>query len=111
MNFLFRMGKRVFSNFYLGTSICFLVWVTFFDGNDLIGLFGNHLELKQTENEIEFYQRKVELVILEKEQINGTVEAQERFAREKYLMKKVDEDVFLVENPSRASILDQLTGE
>ncbi len=111
MNYLLRFGKKVFSNFYLGTSICFLVWVTFFDGNDLIALFGNHYELRQTETEIEFYKRKVELVVLEKEQINGTVDAQERFAREKYLMKKADEDVFLVENPSKASILDQWTGE
>ena len=87
-----------------------LVWITFFDGNDLISLFSNRMKLLETESEIEFYQQKIDLVALEKRRLHGNPAAMERFAREKFLMKKDDEDVFVFTEESNNSILDRLIG-
>lgn len=102
--------RKIFSNFYLGTSFLFLVWITFFDGNDLISLFSNRLKLLETESEIDFYQQKIDQVALEKSRLHGNPAAIERFAREKFLMKKDDEDVFVYPEDPNTSILDRLIG-
>lgn len=102
--------RKIFSNFYLGTSFLFLVWITFFDGNDLISLFSNRLKLVETESEIDFYQQKIDQVALEKSRLHGNPAAIERFAREKFLMKKDDEDVFVYPEDPNTSILDRLIG-
>lgn len=88
----------------------FLVWITFFDGNDLISLFSNRLKLVETEGEIEFYQQKIDQVVLERSRLHGNTAAMERFAREKFLMKKEDEDVFVYPEEPNTSILDRLIG-
>ena len=105
-----RIARSLFSNFYVGTSVLFGVWITFFDGNDLISLFGNHIKLMETETEIAFYQKKIETVVAEAAHLNGSNAAMERFAREKFLMRKDNEDVFLVEE-TNTSILDHLTAK
>ena len=111
MQRILQIGKRLFSNFYLGTSFLFLVWVTFFDGNDLISLAGNQMKLIETESEIRFYQQKVDEVMLEQSKLEGSAEAMEQFAREKFLMKRDNEDVFLIKETTNKSILERLTGE
>jgi len=111
MDILFRIGKQLFSNFYIGSTACFLIWITFFDGNDIIGLAENHIELLKTQNEIEFYQKKIDQVVAESEYLNGSDAAREKFAREKYLMRKENEEVFLVELPTNSSILGRLSGQ
>ncbi len=110
MRKLIAYGSKLFSNFYIGTAFIFLVWVTFFDGNDLIGLVSNKLELMKTEREIAYYQMKVEEVNQEKKRILESPEAQIRYAREKFLMKKEDEDVFVMPQDNSASLLDKLIG-
>lgn len=111
MQRLLTFGKSLFSNFYLGTSFLFLVWVTFFDGNDLISLAGNQMKLVETESEIQFYQEKVNEVLVEQSKLQGSSEAMEQFAREKFLMKRDNEDVFLIKETTSKSILERLTGE
>lgn len=111
MQRLLQIGKNLFSNFYLGTSFLFLVWVTFFDGNDLISLVGNQMKLMETESEIQFYQEKVNEVMVEHSKLAGSTEAMEQFAREKFLMKRDNEDVFLIKETTNKSILERLTGE
>jgi cell division protein DivIC len=110
MRKLIAFGSKLFSNFYLGTSFIFLVWVTFFDGNDLIGLAANKVELMKTEREIAYYQMKVEEVNQEKKRILESPDAQIRYAREKFLMKKADEDVFVIPQESNTGFLDKLIG-
>lgn len=111
MQVILRFGKLLLSNFYVGSSTIFLIWITFFDGNDLIGLTRNHLKLMETETEIQFYKDKIDLVIAEKAYLNGSNDAIERFAREKFLMRKEHEDVFLVEPAPNTSILGRLTSK
>lgn len=107
---MFRYAAGLLSNYYAGTSVLFLLWVTFFDGNDLVTLFSNKIELIKTEQEISYYQGKIDEVIAEKNRIMLNPEAQERYAREKFLMKKEDEDVFVIPQQEKESLLDRYLG-
>ena len=110
MELIIRFARGLFSNFYIGTSAVFFVWIMFFDGNDLVSLFGNHVKLMETESEIEFYQEKINDVVAQHAHLNGSDDAMERFAREKFLMRKDNEEVFLVEEVN-TSIIGRLTAE
>ncbi len=83
-------------NKYFLVGIFFVVWIVFFDVNRLISVFKYRKELKEVRKEKNYYLEQIaknrELLELYK----TDRKALEKFAREKYLMKKDDEDVFLI---------------
>lgn len=94
------MLKRIppiFRNFYVVVGLCFLVWLTFLDSNDLITRFSMSAKLRALENETEYYQKKIEEVEKDRKELMTNKELLEKFAREKYLMKKESEDVFIIQ--------------
>jgi cell division protein FtsB len=94
------MLKRLppaFRNFYVVTGISFLVWMIFLDSNDLINRYRLSAKLRTLENEREYYQEKIKEVEKDREELMGTSALLEKFAREKYLMKKPSEDIFIIE--------------
>jgi cell division protein DivIC len=93
---LFQIIKWPFLNFYTGVSTAFLVWVIFIDSNDLATIIKNNWKLREVENEISFFEEKVAEVIEDKNELEGNSRLQEQFAREKFFMKKADEEIFLV---------------
>ena len=94
---MFKRLPPIFKNFYSVTGITFLVWMIFLDSNDLINRFGLSSKLRSLENEKEYYQEKILEVQKDREELMGTNELLEKFAREKYLMKKETEDIFIIE--------------
>jgi cell division protein FtsB len=87
----------VFRNFYLVTGVCFLLWLTFLDSNDLISRFSLSAKLHSLENEKEYYEKKIKEVEQDRKELMTNKELLEKFAREKYLMKKENEDVFIIQ--------------
>ncbi len=87
----------IFRNFYVVVGICFMVWLTFLDSNDLISRFSMSSRLHSLENEKEYYQKKIEEVEKDRKELMTNKELLEKFAREKYLMKKESEDVFVIQ--------------
>ena len=53
------------------------------------------------ENEKEFYQEKIKEVEKDRAELMTNKELLEKFAREKYLMKKETEDIFIIEEKKR----------
>ncbi|MFO7259187.1 MAG: septum formation initiator family protein [Bacteroidota bacterium] len=86
----------IFRNFYFLTGTAFLVWITFLDSNNLIARFSLTSKLNSLEREKEFYERKIEEVAKDQQELFGTEETLEKYAREKYLMKRESEDVFVI---------------
>lgn len=74
----------------------FLFWMLFLDSNDLYTQYKLRNQLKTLEDEKEFYQQKIEEVNQERDQLLTDSEALEKFAREKYLMKKESEDLYVI---------------
>lgn len=87
---------KAFRNFYIVTGLIFLVWMLFLDSNDFISRFKLTAKLNSLEGEKEYYQEKIKEVEKDREELMGTHELLEKFAREKYLMKKETEDIFIV---------------
>lgn len=86
-----------FRNFYVVTGICFIVWLTFLDSNDLISRFKMGAKLRALEDEKEYYLQKVSEVEKDRTELMTNKELLEKFARERYLMKKETEDIFVIE--------------
>jgi len=94
------MLKRLppaFRNFYFVTAISFLAWMIFLDSNDLISRFKMSSKLRSLEREKEFYQEKISEVEKDRTELMTNKELLEKFAREKYLMKKESEDLFIIQ--------------
>ena len=87
---------RYLRNFYVATGLGLLVWITFFDANDLPTQIRNWWKLRELDGEAQFYQDKIKAVQTERREVLGNDRLREKFAREKYLMKKPGEDVFVI---------------
>jgi cell division protein DivIC len=87
---------KAFRNFYIVAGLIFLVWMLFLDSNDFVSRYKLTAKLRSLEGEKEYYLDKIREVEKDKEELMGTRELLEKFAREKYLMKKDTEDIFIV---------------
>ncbi|NOS93882.1 MAG: septum formation initiator family protein [Cyclobacteriaceae bacterium] len=94
---MFKKLPPAFRNFYAVTGFSFLVWMIFLDSNDLISRFKLGAKLRNLNNEKEYYQQKIAEVQKDREELMTNRELLEKFAREKYLMKKETEDIFIIE--------------
>jgi cell division protein DivIC len=94
---MLKQLPRAFRNFYLVTGVSFLIWLTFLDSNDLISRFKMGAKLRALEDEKEYYIQKVAEVEKDRTELMTNKELLEKFAREKYLMKKETEDIFVIE--------------
>ena len=85
-----------FSNRYVLTAAVGLVWVTFISEIDLVYLAKSQLELNRLENQVAHYELEIEATRNQLVDLTSNPERLERFAREKYFMKRDNEDVFRI---------------
>ncbi len=85
----------LFKNKYFVISFVFVVWVSFFDQNNL--LFHHELEGQKQElrEKSEHYKLEIEKNKTLLKNLNDSIYL-DQFAREKFRMKKDDEDLFVV---------------
>jgi cell division protein DivIC len=73
-----------------------MVWMLFFDANDFI----TQIRLSSTKGDLidekEYYLQKIEEVKQERKELMSNPRLLEKFARERYLMKKPTEDIYIV---------------
>lgn len=86
----------LFKNKYFIAVVAFLVWMTFFDKNDMISQYEYRTQLNKLTNEKEFYTKEVAQIKKDLNELDSNLSSAEKFAREKYFMKKDNEDVFVV---------------
>ena len=91
-----RRIVELFRHKYFLVSICFLAWMLFFDRNDLLSQYEYRSQLNKFKEEKAFYITQIEQVKKDLDELTTNRERLEKFAREKYLMKKDDEDVFVI---------------
>ena len=77
------------------TILVFLVWMTFFDENNFISQVQNRMKLGELVEEQEHYVREIEQSDADLKLLQNDKELLEKFARERYLMKKENEDIFV----------------
>lgn len=83
-------------NKYLIAGLAFVTWMLFFDRNDLMSQYEYRRQLNKLQAEKEFYTIESAKAIKDLEELTTNRSKLEKFAREKYLMKKENEDVFVI---------------
>jgi len=87
-------------NRYVLTVFAFVLWVLFFDRNDLFTQMERARDLRSLEKSKKYYTGQIEDSRKELDQMSNNPAALEKFAREKYRMKKDNEDEYEIEDPS-----------
>ena len=82
---------------YMITVLIFIVVIGFLDENSLIQRGKHRSEISALNSEIEKYRKQYEEDTEKLKELTTNPEALEKIAREKYLMKKPDEDIFVFE--------------
>ncbi|WP_222984597.1 FtsB family cell division protein [Flagellimonas meishanensis] len=87
---------KVMTNMYVLVLTIFVIWMAFFDTNSLLIHLELRNEIKKLEKQKEFLQDEIakDKEILEKMSDENELE---KLAREKYYMKKENEEIFLIE--------------
>lgn len=83
-------------NKYVLTLAIFIVWMLLFDSSNLIDVFREYRKIQKFEAEKEYYLEKIETDKNRLYELRTDNENLEKFAREQYLMKKPDEDIFVI---------------
>ena len=87
---------KILRNKYLILFLFFILWVIFIDDYNLI----NQSKIKNTVDDLksqkEFYITEIKSDSTELYKLQNDPAEQERFAREKFLMKKENEDIFII---------------
>ena len=87
---------KIITNIFVLILIPFLIWMFFFDENSYLAHKKFDKKIKDLEKTISFYQKKINEDKATIKKLQDSLEL-ERFAREKYLMKKDNEEIFLIE--------------
>lgn len=82
---------------YMITVLIFIVVIGFLDENSLIQRVKHRSEISALNSEKEKYRKQYEEDTEKLKELTTNPEALEKIAREKYLMKKPDEDIFVFE--------------
>jgi len=91
--------KRLFDllkNKYFLATIAFVVWMIAFDKNDLHSQYQYYDEVASLQKQRAYLLKQTEQVNKDLDELTSNKEKLEKFAREKYLMKKDNEDIFVV---------------
>jgi len=87
---------KLLLNKYLFTFFVFAVWMTFFDRNNVFVQIGRLSDLHEANSKQHFYISETKKAAVQLNALMYDQKALEKFAREKYYMKKPDEDVFVI---------------
>jgi cell division protein FtsB len=96
MSFLSNKYVKPFKNIFVIIFVLFAVWMLFFDSNSWFIHHELNTEIEELEAEKQYYKDEIKK---DKKAIKelSSEEGVEKLAREKYYMKKADEDIFIIE--------------
>lgn len=86
----------ILKNKYLIAGAFFLVWMLFFDPKDLGTVISKKSKYNELQESEQHLADKITETHQELSQLKNSAQTIEKYAREKYLMKKDNEDLFLV---------------
>ena len=97
MKYYFDKIPSWLKNKYVLTALCFGVWILFIDDRDFVTTHFRHLkELHKLEARKVYFENQILTVRKELDQLKSNPGTLEKYAREKYLMKRDNEDLFVI---------------
>ncbi len=91
-----KINWKKLKNKYILATTLFVLWVAFFDQNNLLERFQNLRVLNRLEDDKTYFEKKIVEDARRLKELKTNDENLEKFAREQYLMKRPNEDVFIV---------------
>lgn len=95
-NFKKNKAVKIITNIFVLILVPFLIWMLFFDENSYLVHRKFDKEINALEHTISFYKKNIEEDKATIKKLQDSLQL-ERFAREKYLMKKENEDIYIIE--------------
>ena len=83
-------------NKYVLTISVFVIWTLFFDQNNMVDRLRMSSEIRQLEADREYYMEQIIRDSTRLHELTTDRENLEKYAREQFLMKRPNEDVFVV---------------
>jgi len=83
-------------NKYFLSAGAFIAWMLFFDPKDVFTQMEHHRELNELQSSKTWYQKEIAKESVEAEQLKVNPATIEKYARENYLMKRDNEDIFII---------------
>ncbi|QRR02281.1 FtsB family cell division protein [Dyadobacter sandarakinus] len=83
-------------NFYVATLVAWLVWILFLDNNNIRVVLSNRMKMKELENEKAVLTEKIKQKKKERNEVFGSPKMLEKWAREKFKMRKPTEEVYVI---------------
>ncbi|WP_017257750.1 FtsB family cell division protein [Pedobacter arcticus] len=87
---------NLLKNKFFIAGMAFIVWMLFFDRNDLASQYEYRTRVQKLEEEKEFYTSEITKADTELKELTTNIQSLEKFARERYYMKRENEDVYVV---------------
>jgi cell division protein FtsB len=87
-------------NKYLLVGLFFIVWMLFFAEKDFFSGIKQHKKLNSLQKSEQYQLKTIVEAKKELDLLKTNAETIEKYAREKYLMKKDNEDIFIISNSS-----------
>ena len=91
-----KLGFKIATNIYLLILTGFVVWMLFFDTNSYLTHKEFNEDIDELQTWIDYHKKEIAQDKETIEKLKDSLEL-ERYAREKYLMKKENEDIYIIE--------------
>ena len=88
----------ILKNKFILVTLILILWVAFFDSNNWLKQAKLKSEIEDLKKQKSYYQDEIEKDSVALFNLTNNQETQEKFAREKYLMKKENEDIIVIIN-------------
>src|SRR6187551_787188 len=83
---------------YFLSAAFFAVWILFFDRNDILTQIDRGEELTSLQKSKQYYTEQIAQESKISEELRSNPATIEKYAREKYLMKRDNEDLFIIQS-------------
>ena len=87
---------QISKHFYLIVAVVFVLWMLLFDTNNVWQQLKKFNEVNETQEKVDYYREEIEVLREKSKFFSEDEEELERYAREKFYMKKPSEDVFVI---------------
>lgn len=98
-----NVWKKLFTNKYLLATAGFIALLFFSDKNNVLDQYDLIKQYNKVKAEHAYYQQQIETARKEYNELFSNDRNLEKFAREKYLMKRDDEEVFVIVNEKKSN--------
>jgi len=100
--YLYQPMQKLFKYRYILLFSFFGLWMLFFDSNNAFYRFSIAAEVSDLEDSKVLFEQEIADLRRQRTELLGNQANLEKFAREKYMMKKDNEDLFVIINDTLA---------